>query len=524
MNGGGGGPENALAPRAQPLIQEQRLPDELMIRLGLKTQQNRQTEEYARSFELFINAGAVPAPPDNTPVLSRAHFIAFATQHWPWGPAQAASSFAACDRDNSGRMNQHEFAVLRRAFITCRPGDEHIPELVQIKSFADERYRKEKLDMLEAGVVLDPHCLVAAVSGGGEQFVSGHVGSGAVNAGLVLDEVLRVPEGCDWRGALAQPRGGRLYSLASGIVESARRMALEVQSEADIPDCEWQRGGAALARLFGNASPADIARQLVQLCGEAEGIFKAQPTVVRVAAPAKILGDIHGQLRDLLLLFGHYGFPSHRGGDIETTAYVFNGDWCDRGHHQLDVVVVLFALKVLYPARIWLVRGNHEFRSQSESQGAVGFKQHVQGRFGSALFDGGASIYEAVHTAFEWLPLGAVVSKAVLVVHGGIGDGSWSVDDLAAVARPIKECHDDGVPPCVYQALWSCLAPLVAPHPLPQSRIAQLPPGSESVSLSPCLCLCVCLSCSHPHTPTHHLLRAGAIRATATKTWLVGCT
>ena len=139
MNGGGAGPENALAPRAQPLIQEQPLPDELMIRLGLKTQQNRQTEEYARSFELFINAGAVPAPPDNTPVLSRAHFIAFATQHWPWGPAQAASSFAACDRDNSGRMNRHEFALLRRAFITCRPGDEHIPELVQIKSFADER-------------------------------------------------------------------------------------------------------------------------------------------------------------------------------------------------------------------------------------------------------------------------------------------------------------------------------------------------------------------------------------------------
>ena len=43
--------------------------------------------------------------------------------------------------------------------------------------------------------------------------------------------------------------------------------------------------------------------------------------LAELEAPLKICGDVHGQFRDLLLLFAHHGFPSHRGGDVETTAY-----------------------------------------------------------------------------------------------------------------------------------------------------------------------------------------------------------
>ena len=54
-----------------------------------------------------------------------------------------------------------------------------------------------------------------------------------------------------------------------------------------------------------------------------EVILQMEPTVVKAVAPAKIFGDVHGQLRDLLLLFDKYGFPSHHGGDIETTTYLY---------------------------------------------------------------------------------------------------------------------------------------------------------------------------------------------------------
>ena len=184
----------------------------------------------------------------------------------------------------------------------------------------------------------------------------------AVNAQLVLDDELQAPAGTDWRGAQASPRGTESFEIAQQVVKEAQRLTTEVQSEGvDVSDSGWMRSGAALSQLLGSVDPAEMARRVGTLSKEVRRLACAEPSVVKVPAPAKVYGDIHGQLRDLLLLLGHYGFPSHHGGDIETTAYVFNGDWVDRGKHQLDVVVLLFALKCLYPARIFLVGGRDQW-------------------------------------------------------------------------------------------------------------------------------------------------------------------
>eukprot|EP00966_Prymnesium_polylepis_P037763 876812-Prymnesium_polylepis.1 len=157
--------------------------------------------------------------------------------------------------------------------------------------------------------------------------------------------------------------------------------------------------------------------------------------VVHAAAPAKVFGDVHGQVRDLLLLFDAFGFPSHKRGDVQATSYIFDGDWVDRGPHQLEVVALLFALKVLYPARVYLVRGNHEFRHMSEEMGRAGFRWHCRRRLGKHW----EAAYEAIHTAFEMLPLAAVVDGSVLVLHGGVGDGSWTLAQLEAQRRPLRD-------------------------------------------------------------------------------------
>ena len=91
------------------------------------------------------------------------------------------------------------------------------------------------------------------------------------------------------------------------------------------------------------------------LCAKAKEILANESNVQPVRCPVTVCGDIHGQFQDLLELF-------RIGGLSPDTNYLFMGDYVDRGYHSVETVSLLVALKVRYPDRITILRGNHESR------------------------------------------------------------------------------------------------------------------------------------------------------------------
>uniref|UniRef100_A0A1J3H6P5 Serine/threonine-protein phosphatase n=1 Tax=Noccaea caerulescens TaxID=107243 RepID=A0A1J3H6P5_NOCCA len=120
-----------------------------------------------------------------------------------------------------------------------------------------------------------------------------------------------------------------------------------------------------------------------------------------------VVGDLHGQLHDLLFLLKDAGFPCHN------RFYVFNGDYVDRGAWGFETFLVLLSWKVLMPHRVFLLRGNHESKYCTS---LYGFEKEVLTKYG----DKGKHVYRKCLMCFEGLPLASIISGRVYTAHGGL--------------------------------------------------------------------------------------------------------
>lgn len=133
------------------------------------------------------------------------------------------------------------------------------------------------------------------------------------------------------------------------------------------------------------------------VCEKVKEILMKEENVQPVRSPVTICGDVHGQFHDLIELF-------KIGGHCPDTNYLFMGDYVDRGFFSVETVLLLFCLKLRYPFRIFLTRGNHESRQVTQ---VYGFYDECQRKYGNA------NVWKYITDLFDFLPISALVEGKV---------------------------------------------------------------------------------------------------------------
>ncbi|MEM1511357.1 MAG: metallophosphoesterase [Candidatus Jordarchaeales archaeon] len=145
------------------------------------------------------------------------------------------------------------------------------------------------------------------------------------------------------------------------------------------------------------------------------------------------VGDTHGDLPSTIAAVKKF-FSS------KYDLLVFLGDYVDRGSEQVGNMNYVLSLKLEYPDRVILLRGNHETPLANQY---YGFIEAVSRKYSPSL-------YEAYVSIFSLLPYACLLNEEILCLHGGIAKELERLSQLRILPR-----EEDVSDPVAFQVLWN---------------------------------------------------------------------
>jgi diadenosine tetraphosphatase ApaH/serine/threonine PP2A family protein phosphatase len=177
------------------------------------------------------------------------------------------------------------------------------------------------------------------------------------------------------------------------------------------------------------------------VCRQVYNILSKEPNILKVdVSTVKVVGDIHGQLLDLVSVFKTHGMPG------PSNSYLFLGDYVNRGKYSVEVITLLYLLKARYPYSVYLLRGNHEDENICDMYGHKNALQHI---YKEQYF----KAWQDCISCFSALPIAAVVNNDFFCVHGGIGPDVTTLQTISEIDRKIPTLMNGTS--LLSQLLWS---------------------------------------------------------------------
>ena len=158
---------------------------------------------------------------------------------------------------------------------------------------------------------------------------------------------------------------------------------------------------------------------------KAKQIFKEEQNIVKISPPLTICGNINSQFSNLLEIF-------KISGDIPETNYLFLGGYSS----SIEVISLLFCLKVRYPKRITLLRGLSEDFGYSQT---CGFYEEAKRNYGNE------EIFKIICEVFNYLPLAAIINNNIFCISGGLSPDFETMEEINKIDRFVCIDNSDNI-------------------------------------------------------------------------------
>lgn len=175
---------------------------------------------------------------------------------------------------------------------------------------------------------------------------------------------------------------------------------------------------------------------ILEMCTLIIDKMKSEHVFLQVQSPCVIVGDLHGNIVDLLRIL-------HKNGPIESTKYVFLGDYVDRGDFSIQVIVLLMAMYLKYPDNVTLIRGNHEFTKINREYGLY---EECMAEYENT------KVWMSLNEAFCYFPIGCLIDENIFCIHGGLSDHMTKLEEINKLKKPISDFNEHKI---LYGLLWS---------------------------------------------------------------------